>query len=285
MPKVSVGIVTYNREQALVKAIQSVLEQGEDAEIVVVDNNSSDGTRTTVTTRFPGVKYVRLPRNFGCVGGRNYVYANCSGDFIVNLDDDGYLGTGALQRVIALFESDPTIGIIAMRRVDTDGPGSGPLTAADHATKDVGSFSGGVSAFRRTMLEQIGYYPDDFFYFAEEAYLSLRAMDAGYRIVSAPDIIMWHPRFGPSSGTQWDYYRLRNPLLVVLRLFPGWLMVKYLVLRAGSQLVFALRRGTPFKYLRAITHVLRHLPTTLLDRRPCSAAAVEKYLRLSRRRA
>lgn len=282
MPKVSVGILTFNRRAAVLKAIQSVYDQGlADVEIVVVDSASTDGTRDAVRTRFPHVKLIRLPRNLGCVGGRNHVYANCNGNFIVNVDDDGFLGEAALQRIIDVFESDPLIGIISMRRMFTDELGS-EQTAGD-GKQEVGSFSGGLSAFRRVMLDEIGYYPEDFFYFSEEAHLAIRALDAGYKIVHAPDVIMWHPRLGPSSETRWDYYRLRNPLLVVLQLFPGWLLVKYLVLRTGSYFLVSLKRGTPHQYLRAVGHLFWHLPATLRERRPCSATAVRKYLRLTGR--
>jgi len=282
MSKVSVGILTFNRRETVLNAICSVCDQGcDDIEIVVVDSASTDGTCEAVSARFPRVKLVRLPRNLGCVGGRNHVYANCTGDFIVNVDDDGLLGTGAVKRIVDLFESDPAIGIISMRRVFTDEPWSAQVVG--EGRREVGSFSGGVSAFRRTMLDRIGYYPEDFFYFSEEAHLAIRAMDAGYKIVHAPDITMWHPRVGPSSETRWDYYRLRNPLLVVLQLFPGWLLVKYLVLRTGSYLFLSLRRGTASAYLQALGDVLWRLPSTLLHRKPCSEIAVRKHLQLTGR--
>ena len=91
---------------------------------------------------------------------------------------------------------------------------------------------------------------------------------------------MWHPRVGASTGPCSDYYRFRNPLLVVVRLFPGRLMLKYLALRIGSHLIASCKRRTPHKYLRAVAHVLWHLPGTLIRRKPCSAEAVRKYFRL-----
>ena len=279
MARVSVGILTCNRREAVLRAIRSACEQGtDDLEIVVVDSASTDGTAEAVRRCFPQVKYIRLPRNLGCPAGRNYIYANCTGDYIVNVDDDGFLGAGALEGVVRVFESDPTIGIVAMRQVFTDDPQA--VCASPEGRREVGSFWGGVCAFRRAMLERIGYYPEDFFLFAEEAYLAIRAMDAGYRIVYDPGIVMWHPRIGASASKRWDYYRFRNALLVVTRLFPGWLMLKYLVLRMGSYLLISLRRGTPHHYLRAVAHVLWTLPSTLLTRSACGAAAVHRYFAL-----
>lgn len=289
-PKLSVGILTYNRRDAVLAAIQSVYDQGiPDIEVVVVDSASKDGTSEAIKERFSQVKYIRLPRNLGCPEGRNHVFANCTGKYIINLDDDGCLGEDAIKKVIEAFESDSSIGIIAMRQCYTDEPESGRVFGED----GIGAvqFYGGVSAFRREMLDRIGCYPDDFFLYYEEDYLALLAMDAGYRIVSRPDIIMWHPKVGGSGirgvrkesgleGNRWDYYRFRNALLVTIRLYPGWLMVKYLILRLGSYALISIRRRSFHKYLCAAAFVLCHLPTTLITRKPCSKGTVKKYFRL-----
>jgi len=283
MSKVSIGILTYNRREAVLRAIRSAYEQDiDDVEVVVVDSNSSDGTIDAIRAAYPDVKLIRLPRNLGCPGGRNHVFANCEGDYIVSLDDDGFLAEGALPKLIDVFDSDEKIGIVALRQCYVDEPDDGRIVGA--GALDVGTFHGGVSAQRRSMLEQIGYYPEDFFLYAEESYLALKALDAGWRIVAEPSIVMWHPRLGPSggSGTKWDYYRFRNRMLVVTRLFPGWLMLKYLILRMGSYALASLRRGSPIQFIRALSHVVWTLPGTLWRRTPCKAAAVRAHLRMSR---
>jgi hypothetical protein len=279
MPKVSAGILTFNRKDAVLKAIQSVYDQDwPELEIVVVDSASTDGTADAIRARYPDVTLVRLPRNLGCPGGRNHIYANCTGDYIVNVDDDGFLGAGAIRHVVAAFEADPQVGVVALRLSYTDDPQGGRVIAAQ--PQEAGLFWGGVSAFRRSMLAQTGLYPEDFFLFAEETYFALRVMDAGYKIVSCPDAVMWHPSVGSSGGTRWDYYRWRNPLLVVARLFPGWLAAKYLCLRSCSYLLASLKRRSFGAYLCAAGGVWCRLPGTLWRRRPVGRAAVEKYFRL-----
>ena len=279
--RVSVGILTYNRREALLTAIQSVYDQQvPETEVVVVDSNSTDGTGDAVKETFPEVKYIRLPRNLGCPSGRNHIYANCEGEYIINLDDDGHLGEGAIEKVIKVFDGDPSIGIIAMSQRFTDEPDSGRIFGEEG--QEAVLFYGGVSAFRREMLDEVGYYPEDLFLYHEEAFMALRAMDAGYGIISAPDIIMWHRRLGGSDTEvgRWDYYYFRNVLLVVTRLYPGWLMVKYLFLRLVSHAIYALRRKTFHKYLLAVIYVLFTLPATLITRKPCRKETVKKYFRL-----
>jgi len=253
-------------------------------EVVIVDRNSQAGTAGVVREQFPEVKLICLPRNLGCSGGRNHIYANATGNYIVNLDDDGWLGEHTLERVVEIFESDPSIGIVCMRQYFSEE--ENPVEK-EHKVRvaEVGILRGGVSAFRRKMLDKIGFYPEDFFFFKEEEFLSIRAIMAGYKIVSRRDIIMWHPycSFSYSTDVSRDYYLFRNPLLVVTRLFPGRLMIEYLFLRMGSQLLVSLRRGTFHKLLAAMANVLWNLPHTLLTRRPCSPEAVMKYFRLRSR--
>jgi len=273
--------VTRNRRKELIKAIRSVYTQGiNNVEILVVDNDSEDGTTEMLFRDYPDIRVIRLPKNLGCPGGRNHVYANSSGDYIVNLDDDGFLGEGALQLLIETFESDHSIGIVGMRQCY---PGEPPPDGFDNKSPlETGHFLGGVSAFRRQMLEEIGLYPEDFFFSKEEEYLDIKAMDAGYKIIFHPDIIMWHPRNREmvSTNDSREYYLYRNPLLVVIRLFPGWYLWKYLIARIISYALVSLRRKSIGKYLKAVGYALFSLPMTLLKRHPCSSEAVRKYFRL-----
>jgi GT2 family glycosyltransferase len=279
MPKVSAAVLTHNRRDSLLKALESVYAQDYegDVELVIVDAASTDGTAEVIRTRFPDAKYIRLPRNLGAPAGRNHVYANCTGDYVIHVEDDGYLEPDVFRLTVEHFETDPSVGIISMRQVFTDAEGD---HVVGRGQEEIGEFRGNSCALRGAMLEETGYYPEDFFYCGEESDLAIRALDAGYRIISDPRLVVHHPVAGGSFAKKWDYYRFRNPMLIVIHLFPGWLMIKYLLLRAGSYFLLSARRGTFHMYLAALGYVLWHLPTALLRRRPCRAEAVRKHLRL-----
>jgi GT2 family glycosyltransferase len=282
MPKISVGILTFNRREAVQKAIESVFDQQmADVEIVVVDNASDDGTDEMIRERFPSVKYFRLPENIGCPGGRNHIFAECTGDYIVNLDDDGWLADSSLARIEAAFDDNPKVGILALRQIYPDEAESEHLDPEELPRKETGLFRGGLSAFRRSMLEVIGDYPGEFFLYAEESHLSIRAMSAGYEILSTPDIVIWHPRLGGSGGqgSKWDYYRARNELLVITDLYPAAMLPKHLLVRALAHGRWALLHGTLWSYLRALAYVCVHFPSRLRSRTPCTRDAVRRFLR------
>ena len=280
MLKLSVAILTYNRRAQALKALESVIEQGlSDMEIVVVDSASSDGTADAIATQYPSVKLIRLPRNLGSPGGRNHLFANCSGKYIFVLDDDGCLCDGTLGGVIEILDGQPDVGVVVTRRVESRE--DLPLRQEDNNLIEVGSFSAGMVAFRNEVLNKVGYYPEHFFLIAEEAHLGLRTMNAGYRIVQAQNLFIEHPAEGGSTGdTKWDFYRYRNRFLVVLELFPGWICVKYLLISMAAYLVQSIKRGTILKYLHAIADIVLHLPATMHRRKPVSRDAAVKYLQL-----
>jgi GT2 family glycosyltransferase len=282
MPKITVGILTFNRCEAVQKAIESVYDQSfSDVEIVVVDSASEDGTPEVVRERFPGVRYIRLPRNLGCPGGRNHIYANCTGEYIVNLDDDGWLGEGALERIAEVLDAHPDVGILALRQLYSDEPAPEGACQPRSSYEETGLFRGGLSVFRRSMLDVIGLYPEEFFLYAEESHLSIRAMNAGYKILDTPDIIMWHPRLGGSGqhGSKWNYYKARNEMLVVVDLYPFPLVLTHLALRALAHGRWALVHWTLWSYIRALAHVIVRLPARMRSRTPASRDVVIRFLR------
>ena len=282
IPLVSIGILTHKRPKAVERALESARDQDwPNLEIVLVDSASNDGTRELVQARFPEVKYIQLPRNLGCAAGRNHLFANCRGDLILCVDDDGYLGAGAVRTVVEAFATDDRIAVVAMRQCFTDEQGGRIEGENLSPYRDVGCFSGGVCALRREALESVGYYPDDFFLFGEESYLSLKLLDAGYRIVSEPRAIMWHPRIGSSSDNRHDYYRFRNPLLLATRLYPRPHVPKYLIGRLGSYFYLSIKRRSFGSFLRAAASALIALPTDLRNPDRVCAAALRRHRDLS----
>jgi GT2 family glycosyltransferase len=280
--RVSVAILTYNRASDVLKAINSAKAQkdtaGIEVEIIVVDNDSDDDTSERIRSEHPDVKLIRTHRNLGCPGGRNILYANCSGDAIINLDDDGELDFDVVRGTVELMESDLSIGVIAFQRVETF---SSNQRHSEPTLTDVPLFSGGVSAFSRKMLTQVGYFPDDYFLLAEEEHLALRIIDAGYRIVYAPNLLMKHAYVSGSGGERWDYYRYRNALLNVIELFPISLVFPCFSLRAGSYLMRSISRGTFRQCVVAI--VVAGGGLFVRARKPVSVGTVRKYFTARRR--
>jgi glycosyltransferase involved in cell wall biosynthesis len=109
--KLSVVIPAYNEEALLGRCLASVVEQveqtGIEAEIIVVNNASTDRT-PAIAASFPGVKVVDEPRK-GLVQARQAGFVAATGDLIANLDADTRLFPGWMARVYARFRRDPRL--------------------------------------------------------------------------------------------------------------------------------------------------------------------------------
>jgi hypothetical protein len=138
-----------------------------------------------------------------------------------------------------------------------------------------------LPAFRRAMLEEIGFYPEDFFFFKEEEYLSLKALDRGWRMVYHPGVIIRHPQILPwADDTSRDYYLFRNPLFVVIELFPGIYLWKYLFFRLASYFLVSFQRNSFPAYCRAVGALPKKLASILPQRLPVSPEALRRYFAL-----
>src|SRR5580700_1310148 len=107
--RLSFVVPAYNEETYLPACLDSILKQiqslGDDVEIIVVNNASTDGTRE-VALKYPGVRVVDEPRK-GLTFARQAGFAASKGDLIANVDSDSRLTPGWVKRVLGEFAAEP----------------------------------------------------------------------------------------------------------------------------------------------------------------------------------
>ena len=168
--KLSIVILTMgNRPDEVTRAIESTEPlRAAGAELVVVGN----GADPPPLPPDSGIKNVRLAENEGVTGGRNAGVRACTGDVVLFLDDDGwYPDPAALgEHLTERFAADPSLAVISFRVLDPDG-GSGPrhyvprLRVGDPARSSVvTTFAGGACAIRLTAFQEVGGFPEAFFF-------------------------------------------------------------------------------------------------------------------------
>lgn len=110
----SVIIPTYNRRPQLGDAIDSVLAQGVDVEVIVVDDGSTDGTLDWLATEYPDprVRVLRNERSKGPAGGRNTGLLAAHGEFIALLDSDDSFLPGHLAEALGVFQRFTEVDVI-----------------------------------------------------------------------------------------------------------------------------------------------------------------------------
>lgn len=219
-PMISIIISTLNRADLLPQALQSLMLQRElsvPAEILVVDNGSTDDTATVmatvVKTASLPILYLQEPRT-GLSYARNTGIANARGDVVAFLDDDAWAEPNWLSVHWKVYSSDPAIVCVGGKIV-LDWPSRhrprwlrpsflGYLGAydlgndsRDLSPRDLLPFGGNIS-FRRSTLEALGGFRNDLgrsgnrLGAGEEDELCRRLLKAGHRIVYEPNAVVHH---------------------------------------------------------------------------------------------
>jgi GT2 family glycosyltransferase len=215
-PLVTFLISTFNRREVLLRTLEELAEVdhrcGVITETIVVDNASRDGTADSVAAAFPEVQLIRNRRNTGACA-KNAGLKIARGECIIFLDDDSYPSAWSLRRMVSYFAADPKLGAAIFDVTLPDGSHE----SSAYPSVVIGCGSG----FRASALREVGGLPNDFFMQAEEYDLSLRLLEAGWRIERFDDLRVNHLKTStariPTRTTRLD---VRNNLMVATRYFP-----------------------------------------------------------------
>jgi glycosyltransferase involved in cell wall biosynthesis len=205
-PLFSVVIPTYNRAKDVVVAADSVLTQDSgDAELIVVDDRSTDSTQAALEPyRQRGVKILLTPANGGASAARNLGIQVAAGKYVLFLDDDDAFLPGALDLIRAHLARYPDLGFswAGMRLEKQDSAGRMIETCDDLYAPpgDRPSGSGNLDyvlrigtnsalCVRREAFERIGLF-DLSLRRSEDRDLLLRLAEAGYQGLALPQVLV-----------------------------------------------------------------------------------------------
>lgn len=298
-PLFSIVIPNWNGKRFLQVCLQALQRQTyRSIEVIIVDNASTDGSQEYVKSDFAWVKLIELPENRGFTGACNAGLQAGQGVFVALLNNDTEVDLGWAAAVVDAFQRHPETGIVASKMLLFDRRDH-IHTAGDFFTRDgragnrgvwqrdegqfdeetyVFSACGGSSAYRRTMLDQIGLLDDDYFFSLEDMDMAWRAQLSGWRCLYTPAAIVYHHLSATGGGVTASYYDGRNLIYLLVKNFPSALWRKYgwLICKAQLKLAWeALRawRGAAARArLRGMLAGLFGLPRMLRKRRRIQAA-------------
>ncbi|MBI4064985.1 glycosyltransferase family 2 protein [Candidatus Gottesmanbacteria bacterium] len=223
MPKVSVVILNWNGKKFLNDCFLSLKKvRYKPLEVILVDQNSSDGSGQYVRKNFPWVKLIASKINNGFARGNNIGAAAATGEYILFLNNDTMVTPDFLGRLVTACMNDMMIGCIQpeMRVMHTpsllDEAGA-YLTCTGflyhygyrksyrlpiYKTKrEIFSAKGACMLIPKKVLAQIGGFDEEFFIFFEETDLCYRMWLAGYKVIYEPDAFIFHVAGGDTSNT------------------------------------------------------------------------------------
>lgn len=263
-PLITVVVVNWNRRDLLRACLESLRKQtGIHFEIIVVDNGSDDGSAGMVERDFAGgdsqVRIIRNRENRGFCAANNQGIESAAGKLVALLNNDAEADPGWLAALSRAFEQGPDVGMAASKILMYDDPRlidkAGHLIYPDGQNRgrgtgapDDGRFDepceilwpdGCAAMYRKDMLAGIGGFDEDFFAYADDAELGLRARIAGWRCLYVPDARVRHHRgstLGILSTTRLQLIE-RNRVLLAIKLFPWsllWLNGAYYMARLAA---------------------------------------------------
>jgi GT2 family glycosyltransferase len=216
-PLVSVVVVNYNGADALERCLAALVEDAGDAsaEVLVVDNASSDGSASiaeAAAQRHDSVRLLRSPTNRGYAGAVNVALAEARGTYVAVLNMDVVVGAGWLDPLISFLEATSDAGAVCPlivlesdpERINAAGQDihvtalgfnrllEKPREEAGTAPFRVSGLHGAAFLLRRDLLERLGGWDESGFLYHEDVELSWLLRLAGKEIYCVPSSTVRH---------------------------------------------------------------------------------------------
>ncbi len=240
-PDVSIIVLNYNsREDTLdcLRSLQHLTYLA--AQIILVDNGSTDGTVEAVRQCYPRVTVIETGQNLGFTGGNNVgiQHALKSGaEYIMLLNNDTIVAPDMIDVLVHVMQQDPSLAVTGPTIYYYDQPETvwsaggridwkrGHTHMLGINEEDKGQFgqaprlvefvTGCALLARRDVWERVGLLDDKFFMYFEETEWCVRAARAGFKIAHVPAAMMWHKISieARAASPRTFYYMTRNRLL------------------------------------------------------------------------
>ncbi len=228
--KLSVIILNYNVHYFLEQCILSVQRsiKSIDAEIIVIDNNSTDGSCKMLKERFPGVHLIENSENVGFSKANNQAVKVAIGEYICILNPDTAVAEDTFVKSLSYAESIENIGALGIHLMDGTGSflpeskrnlptpkvsllklmGLGSSYYANHIFEngngEVDVLVGAFMLLKRSIYNEVGGFDEDYFMFGEDIDLSYKITKAGYKNHYLGSVSILHYK-GESTNKNTEY--------------------------------------------------------------------------------
>jgi GT2 family glycosyltransferase len=230
--KLSIIIVSWNAQKYLSQCIESIVTAGikRAYEIIVIDNNSDDGSQEMVREQFPWVVLICNEDNLGFAKANNIGIKHTQGEYVCLVNSDVVVTPGSIDSMIDFMEADPCIGLLGPQIVNANGAiqrscmgfptlanalfravgldvifprsiffGGHLLNFWNHNShREVDIINGCFWMTRRNALVKVGLLDERFFMYGEDMDWCKRFRDKGWKVLFSPDVKVLH--YGGASS-------------------------------------------------------------------------------------
>ncbi len=225
-PNLSIIIITWKMRDLLKVCLDSIYKftSGLEFEIILIDNNSQDGTVEMIQQDYPNIRLVKNKQNKGVAPARNQGLEIAEGKYVLILDADMELIENSILRLYEFMEQHPECGMAGSKLVDSDMQlqysckrfptflallyrrlehinfVKNSKTLTHHIMKDwdhkeireVEYLIGACQFIRKKVIDQIGFYDQEIFYGPEDIDFCIRVWKAGWKIFYLPTTQIIH---------------------------------------------------------------------------------------------
>lgn len=246
----SIIIVSYNTKDLLRNTIKSVINTVEriSYEIILVDNNSKDGSVSMVKEEFPQVVLIENGENLGFPKGNNLGIKKAKGKYVLLLNSDTVVLYNTLDSCVEYMESNNNIGTLGCKVLLSSGE-------LDHACKrgfptpeaslyyllkldklfpkvkkfgeyrlsyigedeesEIDSLTGAFMMVRREAIEKVGLLDESFFMYGEDLDWCYRIKEDGYKVLYYPKVSIIHYKGASSRKKRWKtLYEFHRAMII-----------------------------------------------------------------------
>lgn len=282
--KVSVVTPNYNGLEFLKNYFESLNNDSECiGEVIIVDNGSSDSSIDYIQNNsfnFP-VIVIRNNENRGFAPAVNQGISKAKYDYVFSLNNDTEIMEGSIKAMLDLIKDDDVFSVQAKmlqannkNLIDDAGDeynllawtkkaGENQDSTKYKTVKEIFSSCAGAALYKKSVLEKIGAFDDNYFAYMEDVDLAIRSQINGYRNLLCPDAIVYHIG-SATSGSRYNEFKVkiaaRNNVWTVYKNIPIPLkIINFIFLFFGFLIkyIFFLKKGFGSIYLEGIKEGLK----------------------------
>lgn len=224
--ELTIIIISFNTRDMTKNCIESVLSHTRNIEfeIIVVDNNSNDGSQQMLKNDFPQIQFIENQNNVGYAKANNQAIEISKGDKILLLNSDTLISDDSIKKMAALLDKNPSVGIVGSKLLNEDGTyqlscGIFPSLWSEFSskmmlnrlfkksrifnahkygfwdysnTKEVDWVTGAFLMVRKDAIDIAGGLDENFFMFYEDVDFCKRVKSAGWKIFFYPEASIIH---------------------------------------------------------------------------------------------
>lgn len=248
--QLSIVIVNYNVRYFLEHCLRSVSRAcaGITAEIIVVDNRSTDGSVEMVMEKFPDVILIANQENTGFARANNQGVAKASGDYILYLNPDTIVAEDCFEKCLAYMDAHPKAGALGCRLIDGKGQflpeskrgfpsadvafykitGLNSLFKtsktfnryhlgylSEHEVNEVDVLVGCFMLCRKKIIDQVGGFDENYFMYGEDIDLSYKIIQAGYKNIYFPETTVIHYKGESTKKGSLNYVKMFYQAMII----------------------------------------------------------------------